>query len=99
LNKSSGKPKKEKKKKKAGWDDLEDQAAPVDGEDGDAAPITTQAPVEMTAEELADEEWGPTTKDKKAKKGKKGKDKKAAATEETVAEETTGMFNYTRRQE
>jgi translation initiation factor 5B len=85
LKSTSGKPKKEKKKaKKAGWDDEADSTPAPDaaaGEDGEAAP--SKAPVEVTAEDLADEEWGPV-KEKKGKKGKKGK---KAAKEEADEDE------------
>lgn len=39
-----------------------------------------KGPVEMTAEELADEEWGPVKE--KGKKGKKGKGKKGKAVDD-----------------
>lgn len=42
--------------------------------DEEPAPVVGKAPVEMTADDLADEEWGPSTE--KGKKGKKGKGKK-----------------------
>ena len=42
----------------------------------------------MTAEELADEEWGPVKKDKKGKKGKKKG--KAAHDDEEEEEEKPG---------
>jgi translation initiation factor 5B len=48
--------------------------------DNEAEPAT-KAPVEMTAEELADEEWGPVKEKGGKKKKGKGKDKKAAAEE------------------
>ena len=41
----------------------------------------SKKPVEVTAEDLADEEWGPV-KSKKGKKGKGGKGAKTAAEEE-----------------
>ncbi|XP_006459793.1 hypothetical protein AGABI2DRAFT_184341 [Agaricus bisporus var. bisporus H97] len=61
------KEKKEKKKFKAHAVDL-----PVDDipEEGDNPPAAKQA-VEVTAEDLADEEWGPVTEKKKGKKSKK----------------------------
>ena len=43
--------------------------------------------MQMTAEELADEEWGPVKKDKKGKKGKK---KGKAAQDEEEEEEKPG---------
>ncbi|KAI8984932.1 hypothetical protein BD414DRAFT_523018 [Trametes punicea] len=91
------KDKKEKKKdkKKGGTADEDpsvsfaDGAAPGEGSDDEAAAAkgdvsAPQKAVQMTAEELADEEWGPV-KDK-GKKGKKGK-KKGKAQEEEVEEE------------
>ncbi|OSD01712.1 hypothetical protein PYCCODRAFT_1452538 [Trametes coccinea BRFM310] len=79
-----GKKDKKKDKKKggaAGGDasvSFADGADPGQGSDGEAAAAkgdisAPQKPVQMTAEELADEEWGPV-KDK-GKKGKKGKKK------------------------
>ncbi|KJA21714.1 hypothetical protein HYPSUDRAFT_140306 [Hypholoma sublateritium FD-334 SS-4] len=64
---SSGKgKKKEKKKAKPAYDDFDDEVP--------AEATESKNPVEVTAEDLADEEWGPV-KDKK-KKDKKGKGKK-----------------------
>ena len=63
--------KKKGKKGKAGLDDEDEEAKePVPEEP--AVDLDAKKPVEVTAEELADEEWGPA-KDKKGKKGKKGK--------------------------
>lgn len=61
------KDKKDKKKAKAGIQDL-----PVDDlpEEVDVPPPSKQA-IEVTAEDLADEEWGPVKEKKKDKKGKK----------------------------
>ena len=56
----------------------------------DEAPAD-KGPVQMTAEELADEEWGPV-KDKK--KGKKGK-KKGHTADEDEAEAPKGQFSST----
>ena len=64
IKASTGKGKKDKKKNKKAT--VDDQAEDLDGE---AAPAPSKAPVEVTAEDLADEEWGPV----KGKKGKKGK--------------------------
>ena len=55
---------------------FEDGPPPGEGSDTEAAAakgdISAPKPgVQMTAEELADEEWGPVKKDKKGKKGKK----------------------------
>ncbi|KAF7433580.1 hypothetical protein PC9H_005541 [Pleurotus ostreatus] len=62
------KDKKDKKKKKADFDDdVYENNEPV------AEPVQPKGPIEVTAEDLADEEWGPV----KDKKGKKGKGKKA----------------------
>ncbi|KAL0949089.1 hypothetical protein HGRIS_009180 [Hohenbuehelia grisea] len=72
IKASSNKKKDKKKPKKAAA--LSDDEAVEDGTaNGDA--VESKKPVKMTAEELADEEWGPV-KDKKGKKGKKGKGKK-----------------------
>ncbi|CAE6451660.1 unnamed protein product [Rhizoctonia solani] len=81
IKASTGKKKDKKKNKKAA--DPEDEAPATTG--GDEA-VTNEdtsapkAPVEMTAEDLADEEWGPV-KGKKDK-GKKGKKKGAAKAED-----------------
>lgn len=55
----------------------EDLDEPLDEE---PAAVVEKAPVEMTADDLADEEWGPS-KDQ-GKKGKKGKGKKGKAQDE-----------------
>ncbi|KAG8763881.1 hypothetical protein FRC11_010001 [Ceratobasidium sp. 423] len=81
IKASTGKKKDKKKNKKAA--DPEDEAPVTTGGDGAIANDDTSAPkgpVEMTAEDLADEEWGPV-KGKKDK-GKKGKKKGAAKAEE-----------------
>jgi len=65
--KSAGKDDKKKKKKNKGVVDEDFDEPAVD--------LASKAPKEMTAEELADEEWGAPT----AKKGKKGKGKQAKA--------------------
>lgn len=63
----AAKGKKDKKKpKKGGFD------ADLDGEQPDEEAANSKKAVEVTAEDLADEEWGPV----KGKKGKKGKGKK-----------------------
>ncbi|KAJ7727887.1 hypothetical protein B0H16DRAFT_1677210 [Mycena metata] len=59
------------------------------GAASDAAPTArllaaAKKPVEVTAEDLADEEWGPVKE--KVKKGKKGKGKKAKAQDESEDE-------------
>jgi translation initiation factor 5B len=83
--KSSQANKGKKEKKKAKKAPVEDDLDLPD--DDDAKPVS-KAPVEVTADDLADEEWGPV-KEKGGKK-KKGKGKNAA-TEET-AEDESGMF-------
>ncbi|ESK87959.1 eukaryotic translation initiation factor 5b [Moniliophthora roreri MCA 2997] len=79
--KASSKKKEKKKTKK--------EAPPVDFDDEpaaeDAATASSRKPVEMTAEELADEEWGPVKE--KGKKGKKGKGKKGKVEEPADDEE------------
>ena len=57
------------------------------GED-DEAP-SSQHPVEVTAEQLADEEWGPVKE--KGKKGKKGKDKKGKVQDDEDEEPGTSF--------
>ncbi|KAK7051356.1 eukaryotic translation initiation factor 5B [Paramarasmius palmivorus] len=68
-----------KKDKKKGKKDV----PPVDFDDppaeDEATPAPSKKPVEMTAEDLVDEEWGPAKE--KGKKGKKGKGKKGKADE------------------
>ena len=66
-NKKKGKKKGKKGKVDADDEEIDEPApeTPVNG-------LEEKKPVEMTAEELADEEWGPV-KEKKGKKGKKGK--------------------------
>lgn len=84
IKATNAKGKKDKKKpKKNALDPVEDEPA-VDGE-GEAP---SKGPVEMTAEELADEEWGAVKE--KGKKSKKGKGKKGKAQEEEE-DETPGM--------
>ncbi|KAF5364381.1 hypothetical protein D9756_000896 [Leucocoprinus leucothites] len=70
------KEKKEKKKTKAGVSDLPTEDVPED----EAAAVPSKQAIEVTAEDLADEEWGPV-KEKK-KKDKKGKKKGKAVAEE-----------------
>ncbi|CCO37330.1 Eukaryotic translation initiation factor 5B Short=eIF-5B [Rhizoctonia solani AG-1 IB] len=86
IKASSGK-KKDKKKNKKGADPVDDAEPKAEANEGAAADDTgaPKAPVEMTAEDLADEEWGPakTKKDK----GKKGKKKGAAKAEEKDEDE------------
>ncbi|KAF9498232.1 hypothetical protein BDN71DRAFT_1443534 [Pleurotus eryngii] len=77
------KDKKDKKKKKADFDDdVYENNEPV------AEPVQPKGPIEVTADDLADEEWGPV-KDKKGKKGKKGKEDVSAAPAEDAAETPT----------
>ena len=86
IKASTKKNKKDKKKDKRA-------ASTSDNENGDAArsedevsAVPKQAAIQVTAEELADEEWGPV----KDKKGKKGKGKKGKAVQED--EEVPGML-------
>ncbi|THV00551.1 hypothetical protein K435DRAFT_818286 [Dendrothele bispora CBS 962.96] len=84
-NSKSKKDKKDKKKNKKDTGVAFDDPLPEDGADGEAT--DSKKPVEMTAEELADEEWGPVKE--KGKKGKKGKAKKGKAQEDEEDEEET----------
>ena len=52
-------------------DDDEEDEAPIEASATPAEDVESKKPVEMTAEELADEEWGSAKS--KGKKGKKGK--------------------------
>ncbi|KAF7967593.1 hypothetical protein HWV62_33719 [Athelia sp. TMB] len=79
LKASSTKGKKDKKKPKKTAEPLDDDI-PEDGE----APAAEKGPVQMTAEELADEEWGPVKE--KGKKAKKAKGKKAKVDDEEEEE-------------
>ncbi|EUC67517.1 translation initiation factor 5B [Rhizoctonia solani AG-3 Rhs1AP] len=88
--KASTNKKKDKKKNKKGADPVDE--APATGADEAVTNDDTgapKAPVEMTAEDLADEEWGPV-KGKKDK-GKKGKKKGAAKAEEKDEDEGEPM--------
>lgn len=78
IKASTGGKKKDKKKAKHAIQD-----DPYAEEVVDAPPVE-KGPVQMTAEELADEEWGPV-KDKK-KKDKKGKKKSGAVADDDEAE-------------
>lgn len=80
--KASEKRRKDKKKTRKG------KAEPIDEADGDdgAAPVEevdidalarSKAPIEMTADQLMEDEWGEDPKPKKGKKGKKGGKKQA----------------------
>ena len=80
IKASTGKGKKDKKKNKKAT--VDDQAEDLDGE---VAPAPSKAPVEVTAEDLADEEWGPV----KGKKGKKGKGKKGKAAQDDEDEDAS----------
>lgn len=94
IIKASAKGKKDKKDKKAGKKgaaevSFADGPSPGEGSDGEAAAAkgdisAPKGPVQMTAEELADEEWGPVKE--KGKKGKK-KGKKGKAQEDDEDEE------------
>ncbi|KAF8898156.1 hypothetical protein CPB84DRAFT_1167176 [Gymnopilus junonius] len=75
-NAGKKKDKEKKKKAKSGVTDLEDSA----GNDEVLEKEESKRPVEVTAEDLADEEWGPV-KEKK-KKDKKGKGKQGKKEEE-----------------
>ncbi|KAK0191521.1 hypothetical protein F5146DRAFT_1224243 [Armillaria mellea] len=79
IKANSGKNKKDKKKAKQQPVDLDD------AEENEEAEAKKQ-PVEMTAEELADEEWGPVKDKGKGKKGKKGKAAKGKPTEDEEPE-------------
>ncbi|KAK0231376.1 hypothetical protein IW262DRAFT_1478609 [Armillaria fumosa] len=79
IKASSGKNKKDKKKAKQQPVDLDD------AEENEEVEAKKQ-PVEMTAEELADEEWGPVKDKGKGKKGKKGKAAKGKPTEDEEPE-------------
>lgn len=63
--------------------DLDDEQQPAE---------TVKQPVEMTAEELADEEWGPVKDKGKGKKGKKGKPVKKDESEDE--EPAKGVYIY-----
>ncbi|KAJ7283275.1 hypothetical protein C8J57DRAFT_1432470 [Mycena rebaudengoi] len=82
---SKGKKEKKKPKKSAAYDlaNGADDPPVAEGSDGEAA-AASKKPVEVTAEDLADEEWGPVKE--KAKKGKKGKAKKGKVQEESEDE-------------
>lgn len=58
--------------------------------EADAEAAASKKPVEVTAEDLADEEWGPVKE--KVKKGKKGKGKKGKAADESEDEAKIGGF-------
>ncbi|KAF8509436.1 hypothetical protein BU17DRAFT_77853 [Hysterangium stoloniferum] len=83
--------KKDKKPKKgAAAVTFQEGPPPAEGSDGEETAAkedisAAKAPVQVTAEELADEEWGPVKeKTKKGKKGKKGKAQKAEDEEEEL---------------
>ncbi|KAJ6567397.1 hypothetical protein DFH09DRAFT_1156861 [Mycena vulgaris] len=82
---TKGKKEKKKPKKGAASDAVSGVDDPPAGEasDGEAA-VVSKKPVEVTAEDLADEEWGPVKE--KVKKGKKGKGKKGKAQDESEDE-------------
>ena len=89
---SSTKSKKDKKKKAKPTSDNDEFA---DINEAPSNSIESKKPVEVTAESLADEEWGPV-KEKKKGKGKKGK---AVEEEEAKVEEEKGALirNLSRR--
>jgi translation initiation factor 5B len=86
--KATSKGKKDKKKAKKGaidtTNDVLDETVVVEGLDPENI-SNSKGPVEVTADDLADEEWGPV-KEKK-KKDKKGKGKKSKQQEEEEGEE------------
>ncbi|TFK43116.1 hypothetical protein BDQ12DRAFT_596557 [Crucibulum laeve] len=79
LKATASKPKKEKKKGKP------QASEPIANEGEDTAAEVSKGPVQVTADDLADEEWGPV-KEKK-KKDKKGKGKKGKTVDEEEEEE------------
>ncbi len=87
MLKTSEKAKDKKDKKKAkSHPPIDDLAEEVDGA------AQSKQPVEVTAEDLADEEWGPVKeKKKKEKKGKK-KGKSVVEDEEQAEQNTGGSF-------
>ncbi|KAJ7477244.1 hypothetical protein B0H11DRAFT_2234711 [Mycena galericulata] len=85
--KATTKGKKDKKKPKKGAVSDEVNGTdelPVGEEPNGEAIAASKKPVEVTAEDLADEEWGPVKE--KVKKGKKGKAKKGKAQDESEDE-------------
>jgi hypothetical protein len=93
---SKGKKDKKKEKKQAidTTNDLPDEAVVAEGMDGEGV-NTLKGPIEVTAEDLADEEWGPV-KEKK-KKDKKGKAKKSKGQDEEGEEKDGRLFRHCRR--
>lgn len=74
VSQSTLKASKGKKEKKKAKREPDDSLALGEGSDGEGA--AAKKPVEVTAEDLADEEWGPVKeKGKKSKKGDKTKGK------------------------
>ena len=71
VKEKGGKKKKGKKGKGKVADDDEEDGAPIEASATPVEDVESKKPVEMTAEELADEEWGSAKS--KGKKGKKGK--------------------------
>ncbi|KAF8589995.1 hypothetical protein K439DRAFT_1628210 [Ramaria rubella] len=94
--KAAAKNKKDKKKSRKGAEpsvSFEDGRPPGEASDGEAAAAkgdisAPKAPVQVTAEDLANEEWGPVEEKggKKGKKGKKGKTTEKLDTEEPKPE-------------
>lgn len=72
-NENKKKAKKDKKKAKKGAIEDEDGEEALEGDAGIEEIKPSQAPVQMTAEELMKEEFGPVKAKGKGKKGKKGK--------------------------
>lgn len=84
IKASTNKGKKDKKKAKKG---AMESPPPEDPEEA-AEAAEAKKPVEVTAEDLADEEWGPV----KGKKGKKDKGKKGKNDDEVVEEARQGVL-------
>lgn len=86
--KATSKGKKDKKKVKKGPIDatngVPDGSVVAEGSDGEGV-SASKGPIEVTAEDLADEEWGPVKE--KNKKDKKGKGKKSKQQDEVVEDE------------
>jgi hypothetical protein len=91
LKATTTKGKKDKKKSKKGVVD-DDQVTQNTEADGDAA--APKQPVEVTADDLADEEWGPV-KDK-GRKAKSGKENKIKAQDESDNEEKPSTYTFHR---
>ena len=89
--KEKGKKKGKKGKSKGNVDEEEEPLEPMPQTE---VHVEAKGPTEVTAEDLADEEWGPVKAKAKGKKGKKEKSKTEEGEKEEEKADESGMSLY-----